>query len=224
MKKLLLSLFFSFCLALTLIAQSVSLTLQSNPIVIDPVSGATFTVDYTYTATTNSQAIYFAFELLDEWTFVETIDETSINPVTMGTDITGSIVFTIPNTVTPTADLTGLQNYKVKAQMDDTSVDPWAYLTGDFPATEIDIQAATASLEDINANGIVMYPNPVSNRLILKSNLLNANTIIISDILGKTVKSIGNSKYIEFIDVSNLQNGLYILTTDNQKQFKFLKN
>lgn len=159
--------------------------------------------------------------MLDDWTYNSTITEDSVDPVAMGTDLTGSFVLNIPETTTLTADLTGNFNYKIKIELYDNGGN---WITGDYPDTEIDIQDVTASLEDVNAYGIVIYPNPVTDRLIIKSNVLNANTIKILDILGKTVKLINNAQYTEFIDVSNLRSGLYILTTDNQKQFKFLKN
>jgi hypothetical protein len=50
MKKLLLSLFFSFCLASTMNSQSITITsIDSNPVELNPSTGATITVNYQYT-------------------------------------------------------------------------------------------------------------------------------------------------------------------------------
>ena len=222
MKKKLL-LLFSLFIAFAINGQSIAITsIDTNPVEIDPVTGGTITVNYIYTSTNADDVIYVALELLDDWTYESTVVDANVDPAAMGTDLTGSFVLSISETTVLTADLTGDFNYKIKVEMYDAG---WAnWLAGDYPATEIVLQAPTAGLNDINANEIVLYPNPVSDKLMLKSNLLNANTIIISNILGKTVKSIDNAQYIESIDVSNLQNGLYILTVNNQKQFKFLKN
>tara|TARA_R110002096_G_scaffold435039_1_gene659178 strand:- start:549 stop:1202 length:654 start_codon:yes stop_codon:yes gene_type:complete len=83
--------------------------------------------------------------------------------------------------------------------------------------------SATAGLEDVNANGIVMYPNPVSDIINIKSNLLGAKSIVIFDVRGGVVKTIGNAKDLDFVNVNQLTSGFYFLTTDNGKKFKFLK-
>ena len=83
--------------------------------------------------------------------------------------------------------------------------------------------SSTASLKDINANSIVMYPNPVSNKLYLKSNHLDIKSLKINDLLGKEVLLIDNTHHVESIDVSTLSKGVYILTTDTNKQLKFIK-
>ncbi len=82
----------------------------------------------------------------------------------------------------------------------------------------------TAGLDDINANGVIMYPNPVAETLYVKSNLLNANTFNIIDTLGRTVLVIDNAQNVESINLSSLTKGVYILKTETNKQFRFLKN
>ena len=81
----------------------------------------------------------------------------------------------------------------------------------------------TASLEHINTEDIVMYPNPVKDNLYFKSNLIKANTFLIFDILGKKVKEFNNVQNLNSIDLSLLNKGVYILKTDSNKQFRFLK-
>ena len=59
------------------------------------------------------------------------------------------------------------------------------------------------------AEKIVVYPNPVSEILFLKSELSNIDKIEIYDVTGRQVKSI--SKVENQINLSSLENGLHLL-------------
>ncbi|AOW20129.1 T9SS type A sorting domain-containing protein [Urechidicola croceus] len=202
-------------------SQSVTITsIDTNPIELDPSTGGTVTVNFQYTSLNVDDIVYVALELQDDWTWLETTADANINPVTMGTDLTGSVVLTIPSSATLTDDLSGAQNYKIKAELNDSS---WSWIAGDYPATEIIIQASTAGLEDLNADIITMYPNPVSDKLIINNNLLDVDSLIITDVTGRTVKELVDLKGVQSLIVSDLPSGLYILITDTKKQFRFLK-
>lgn len=113
------------------------------------------------------------------------------------------------------------------ATADNVGYQLWIHLGGFVDTYYVDDAAvvdSTLGLESVNTTGsIAIYPNPVTDRLIIKPSRLQANSIIINDILGRKVKTINNAKNITSIDVSNLPKGMYILTTDTNKQFKFLK-
>lgn len=72
-------------------------------------------------------------------------------------------------------------------------------------------------------NKVVFYPNPVQDNLNISSES-NVKSLIISDTAGRTVKTIKDPQSIQSVDVSGLSNGLYILSTDNNQKFKFIKN
>jgi len=74
-----------------------------------------------------------------------------------------------------------------------------------------------------NNNKVVFYPNPVQSNLNINSDA-TIKSLIISDSTGKTVRTIKNAENIQSVDVSNLSHGLYILSTDNNQTFKFIKN
>ncbi len=108
-------------------------------------------------------------------------------------------------------------------------VDNATYSTDNW--TNID---ATASFsEDCGGVGIEtneqekqlsIYPNPTTGQLSVISNQLSITNISIIDITGKTVKSI--NKNTNTVDVSDLQNGLYILkiqTENGTVQKRFIK-
>ncbi|MNG31481.1 hypothetical protein D3C84_1172960 [compost metagenome] len=70
---------------------------------------------------------------------------------------------------------------------------------------------------------MVFYPNPVQDNLNISSES-NVKSLIINDTAGRTVKTIKDPQSIQSVDVSGLSNGLYILSTDNNQKFKFIKN
>jgi hypothetical protein len=70
---------------------------------------------------------------------------------------------------------------------------------------------------------ITFYPNPVNDNLNISSHTA-IKSITISDVVGKTVRTIKNAENIQSINLSDLKQGVYILSTDTNKQFKFLKN
>ena len=73
---------------------------------------------------------------------------------------------------------------------------------------------------------LVIYPNPTSGVLILKSEFLQTNDecLKIYSIVGKLIKevSIKNSNEIT-LDVSDFENGIYLIEFQS-KMFKFIKN
>ncbi len=71
------------------------------------------------------------------------------------------------------------------------------------------------NLKEISETDISIYPNPATSQLTINSNQLSITNITIIDITGKTVKSI--NKNTNTVDVSNLQNGLYILQVQTQE-------
>lgn len=81
----------------------------------------------------------------------------------------------------------------------------------------------TAGIDDINSNGVIIYPNPVAETLYIKSNHLDANTFSFIDVLGRTVLVIDNVQNVESVNLSTLNKGMYILKTDTNRQFRFLK-
>lgn len=69
-------------------------------------------------------------------------------------------------------------------------------------------------------NQVSIYPNPTSNYLTLK-NVLENSKILISDINGRIIKQFIYQK--PTIDLQGLEKGVYFLTINNDKTFKFIK-
>jgi len=185
--------------------------------------GSTVTVDYKYTIAADGY-IYCAIELLDDWTWSANVASTELNPALAGTDVTGSFDLTIPNGTTPTADLTGNLNYKLKIELKQNPTD---WLAGDYPATQIDLTASTASVNGVDSflNDVKIYPNPARDFFqITNFNKLNNPIIKVYNMLGKELYSTSNST--SKIDVSNFTNGVYLLNINSDglsKTIQFVK-
>ncbi|WP_220763725.1 T9SS type A sorting domain-containing protein [Flavobacterium sp. UMI-01] len=79
--------------------------------------------------------------------------------------------------------------------------------------------SATLSTPSVELNAVGVYPNPTTGNLTLDSNEL-INGIEVYDLLGKNVKTFKNTNEI---NISDLNNGTYILKTDNGKIAKIIK-
>jgi hypothetical protein len=189
--------------------------------------GTTITIDYKYTIAADGY-IYCAIELLDDWAWSADVASAELTTAVAGTNVTGSFDLTIPEGAKATADLTGDLNYKIKIELKQNTTD---WLAGAYPATQIDLTASTASVNDVDTilEQVSIYPNPAKNSIqITNFSRLNNPSIKIFDLLGKEVLSTLNSS--EIVDVSSLVKGIYLLSikteknTKNTKNIKFIKN
>ena len=77
------------------------------------------------------------------------------------------------------------------------------------------------SLPTIKQNIINLYPNPAKNKIAI-SNLIGDNYYWISNSTGTTVLTGKIAETNNFIDISNLPNGLYFFRLNNNHSSKFL--
>ncbi|WP_310379349.1 T9SS type A sorting domain-containing protein [Flavobacterium sp.] len=201
-------------------AQSVTIT---SVLTTSVAVGNVLKVDYKYTVAADSY-IFCGINLLNDWTYISYVAGEGLNLAVAGTDVTGSFNITIPSGTTPTANLTGLQNYKISIEM--KSLPTFTWIAGDYPATQLNFTSTLGVDKKNLVNGLSIYPNPVSDILkIANANNLTYASFSIVDVLGKTVvqyKALNN----DAIDVSNLNSGVYILSVSSEgeaKQFKFQK-
>ncbi|MGY8938355.1 MAG: T9SS type A sorting domain-containing protein [Flavobacteriales bacterium] len=170
--------------------------------------GSTITVNYKYTIAADGY-IYSAIELLDDWTWSANVASAELTTAVAGTDVTGSFDLTIPNGTTPTADLTGNLNYKIKIELKQNPTD---WLAGVYPATQIDLTASTASVNGVERflSDVKIYPNPARNFFqITNFSKLNNPSVKVYNMLGNELYSTSNGS--STIDISNFTNGVYLL-------------
>src|SRR6056297_113929 len=99
-----------------------------------------------------------------------------------------------------------------------------------IPEIKDKIKTGTTSVEDVNGReGMVVYPNPVSNEVTIKSQFNLILTLEIYDWSGKMILSVDNiNNQIVKQDLSQLNSGLYsvLIRTETGKVYskKLLKN
>jgi hypothetical protein len=138
MKKQLLFLLLCAAISFNGWAQSITITsVISNPIAV----GTVLKVDYKYTVAADSY-IFCGINLQNDWTYVSYVAGQGLDLAVAGTDVTGSFNITIPSNTIPTANLTGLQNYKISIEL--KSLPSFTWIAGDYPATQLNFTAAAA--------------------------------------------------------------------------------
>ncbi|TYA59148.1 T9SS type A sorting domain-containing protein [Formosa maritima] len=82
----------------------------------------------------------------------------------------------------------------------------------------------TLSNTEFNTQDISIYPNPTSDKINIKLNSSENHSVYIYNILGKKVMDQNLNGTNSSIDVSNLSNGIYLLSFKNTNStFKFVK-
>jgi len=99
--------------------------------------GTIVTINYQYSIA-NAGNIYCAINKYGDAndTWLAKVVDGNLAPAPAGTNVTGTFNFTIPFGTTPTADLTGTQNYRLVITLSDAS---WNCVAGAYPATQINI-------------------------------------------------------------------------------------
>jgi hypothetical protein len=148
MKKQLLFLLLCASISFNAMAQSVIITsVLTTPVAV----GTVLKVDYKYTVAADSY-IFCGINLLNDWTYVSFVAGQGLDLAVAGTDVTGSFNITIPSSTTPTANLTGLQNYKISIEL--KSLPSFAWISGDYPATQLNFTPATTVTPAISVTSI----------------------------------------------------------------------
>jgi hypothetical protein len=139
----------------------------------------------------------------------------------------GKIEPSVPVTVNlgenQTYSITPDEKYKIINVMIDGVNNPEAVATGIYQFTSINkdhtIVAKFEENQKINENELsdwIIYPNPVTDKILIRNTSQIFNTIIIIDIWGKEVEKITHINKNEIdIDMSNLINGIYFITIDS---------
>lgn len=102
----------------------------------------------------------------------------------------------------------------------------WINLGGSVNTYYVDdasiVDNGSLSTKDFASKSISFYPNPVTSDLNISSET-EIKSISVIDLNGKTVKTLKSAENIKSVNMSDLSQGMYILSTDTNQQFKFLK-
>ena len=80
---------------------------------------------------------------------------------------------------------------------------------------------ASLSTNDIKKKELKIYPNPTKGKIEIR-NLSSNSNLIISNILGATIKKIKTNNSTEIIDISDLKSGVYFIS-NSDKNNRFVK-
>lgn len=92
------------------------------------------------------------------------------------------------------------------------SILEFTYQTLPGGKTISELLAETNVQEDLRDKSIDVYPNPATNYFIVYNHKLFNSQILLYDITGKLIKNMQSKDLTTRVDVSNLANGVYILT------------
>ena len=81
----------------------------------------------------------------------------------------------------------------------------------------------TINLKPQTASGTAVYPNPATNKITIGRNNTNKETVTITDIVGKVVKSQILTAQSTNIDIQNLEKGMYLLSFESGEKIKMIK-
>ncbi len=95
-----------------------------------------------------------------------------------------------------------------------STVDAWNHV-GNYASYNC---AVTSVNEIVDNNEVFVYPNPTSSTLFVELPKVSESPIQIFDINGKKVKELKNNELYFQIDISNLENGVYLLHFDFKGQ------
>jgi arabinogalactan endo-1,4-beta-galactosidase len=202
-----------------------------NGFAANPVEqGRNVTTNLTYTANTATDFFYVGlFKRNSSGVWLQTIVHNVANPFLVpstGTNISSQVALSIPLATMPTASLASGEYYDIYVELWTAN---WGTKLWTSLSSKLTIAASgSLGVEKKNIdNGLVFYPNPVSNILNIKNpNGESIQSLKITNVLGETVYSEINPKSPNAIDVSNLSSGLYIVSVDSGdqiQQFKFCK-
>lgn len=129
-----------------------------------------------------------------------------------------------PNLIVTTAWQQYSQTFT--AATNEVSYQLWIHLGGKVDTYYVDdaslVDNTTMSTKDFASKSISFYPNPVTSDLNISSET-EIKSISVIDLNGKTVKTLKSTENIKSVNLSDLSQGMYILSTDTNQQFKFLK-
>ncbi|MBW8332373.1 MAG: carbohydrate-binding protein [Prolixibacteraceae bacterium] len=96
-------------------------------------------------------------------------------------------------------------------------------VTGGFNINYLNIQQVFTGINTLEMDEIIIYPNPVSNKIVIKSSGFLFNKVEISDMVGNTVVIKAVDYNTEFGMPLSLPDGSYILKISNDKEIETRK-
>ena len=180
--------------------------------------GSPFIAGFTYNATTagTCQIQLFKTDSSGNINYSAGTDVLYNASVPAGTGLTVGPTFTVSNTVMTTSSLPAGQVYKWFFKLTFGGTDYY----GANVQTTVTPLLANNEFDVVSSND--MFLNSRSKQLIINSSNVSFNNANIYDLMGRNVAVINNLKNAQTLDLSFLQNGVFVLITDDNKKLKFV--
>jgi arabinogalactan endo-1,4-beta-galactosidase len=199
--------------------------------VANPVQQASaVTVNLTYSANSATHFFYVAVvKRSSSGAWLGAIAQSTNNQFlvpSVGINLTAQVSLSVPIGTTPSANLTNGEYYDVQVELQSLN---WGGKIGTSISSKLNVvPSGSLGVEDaLFDNNLIVYPNPVSNILSFKSaDGVLIKSLKITNLLGKIVFSDDDVAKGNFVDVSNLSSGIYILSINSGvgiQQSKFNK-
>jgi len=193
-----------------------------GPVPTTVEAGSSITLEYTYVS--QEQGGQFEIFLTDVpgifgGETAEAVPGGEFPTLTAVTEPTaGTVIITVPEDVTPSADLPEGQEYRIFGKLADDS-DNWS-ANGAYPIIEITAPVPDLSISEFASDSNDVFFNSTSNSLVIDTDV-NGAALNVFDITGKNVVTVANPSNTT-LDFSYLPSGLYIARIGNQF-LKFVK-
>lgn len=154
------------------------------------------------------------------WLSTGLVAEAYIDPAaaTTSTPVSESKTLVIPAGTVLSSALVSDENYKIAVTLYDSS---WTWIL----EMKSDLTITTnLGVNDFAVNDKITIVNPVGDQLQMNYNDSKAQSLRINDISGRLVKSVNDLNNLKSINVSDLKQGIYFLTINNNKTIKFFKD
>jgi len=88
------------------------------------------------------------------------------------------------------------------------------------PTFNMNNESSTALVEDLSKNDFILFPNPATNTIFVKTSKEELRTITVYSIFGEKII---HEAHANKIDISYLKSGMYLVKINNNQTIKFIK-
>jgi hypothetical protein len=142
--------------------------------------------------------------------------------------LTGSGIIVVPAAGGATGSTVGSHKMRIRANYNSDLVQANVCSNLEYGEQEdytVNVIQNTTGVDNLNSEQhLNIYPNPVTNELIIETSNNDLFNISLTNIVGQTVKQLGIRNYelgithYSVIDMKNLANGMYLIKIFNEKE------
>lgn len=85
------------------------------------------------------------------------------------------------------------------------------------------LSIADNKLEKVASKGLKLYPNPTSSFITITIEDSSINSVSMYDLVGRNLKVFKDVKQLQSLNISDLPNGIYLMITNTNEQYRIIK-